>query len=62
MILKRERFFSKDNLWVKRPGTGEILAEEFESILGKKANNDISSGQQLNEKIFNNKSFLDYKL
>ena len=45
--IKKGEIFSKDNLWVKRPGTGEILAEEFESILGKKAKNDISSGQQL---------------
>ncbi len=29
--------FTKENLWVKRPGTGEILAEKFEEILGKKA-------------------------
>ena len=45
--IKKGDVFSKQNLWVKRPGTGEILAEEFESILGKKAKNDISSGQQL---------------
>ena len=45
--IKKGDIFSKENLWVKRPGTGEILAEEFESILGKKAKNDISSGQQL---------------
>jgi len=45
--IKKGDVFSKENLWVKRPGTGEILAEEFESILGKKAKNDISSGQQL---------------
>ena len=29
--------FSKDNLWVKRPGTGEILADEYESLLGRTA-------------------------
>ena len=45
--IKKGDIFSKENLWVKRPGTGEILAEEFESILGKKAKNDISSGHQL---------------
>ena len=45
--IKKGDVFSKENLWGKRPGTGEILAEEFESILGKKAKNDISSGQQL---------------
>jgi N-acetylneuraminate synthase len=30
-------FFTKDNIWVKRPGTGELLAERFEEILGKRA-------------------------
>ena len=29
--------FTKDNLWVKRPGTGAILAEQYSDILGKKA-------------------------
>ena len=29
--------FTKENLWVKRPGTGEILAGKFEYILGRKA-------------------------
>lgn len=45
--IKKGDTFSKDNLWVKRPGTGQILAEEFESIIGKKAMNDIPSGHQL---------------
>ena len=35
--------FTKENIWVKRPGTGEILAEEYENILGKKALNNISA-------------------
>ncbi len=39
--------FTKDNIWVKRPGTGEILAEEFNSILGKKAKRDIADDEQL---------------
>ena len=25
--------FTKDNIWVKRPGTGEILAKDFKSII-----------------------------
>lgn len=29
--------FSRDNLWVKRPGTGEILARDFEALLGRTA-------------------------
>lgn len=38
---------SKDNVWVKRPGTGEILARDFESVLGKSANRDISRNDQI---------------
>jgi N-acetylneuraminate synthase len=39
--------FTKENIWVKRPGTGSILAEKFESILGKKATRDIDNDEQL---------------
>ncbi|KGL63238.1 N-acetylneuraminate synthase family protein [Polaribacter sp. Hel1_85] len=39
--------FTMDNIWVKRPGTGEILAENFNNILGKKAINNIDVDQQL---------------
>jgi len=39
--------FSMDNIWVKRPGTGEILAGSFEEILGKTARMDIRKNEQL---------------
>jgi N-acetylneuraminate synthase len=39
--------FTKDNIWVKRPGTGAILADKFEAILGKKASQAIANDQQL---------------
>ena len=39
--IKKGEVFTKNNLWVKRPGTGSILAERFESILGKVATTDI---------------------
>ncbi len=42
--------FSKENIWVKRPGTGEILAENFNDILGKKALKDIENDTHLNWK------------
>jgi len=45
--IKQGEKFSKDNLWVKRPGTGEILAKHFESLLGKVAQNDIEADVQL---------------
>lgn len=33
--------FTKENIWVKRPGTGEIKADRYADILGKKAAEDI---------------------
>ena len=39
--------FSEENIWVKRPGTGEILAEHFEKCLNQKAKRKIFSGEHL---------------
>lgn len=39
--IKKGEEFTKENLWVKRPGTGEILAEKFNEIIGKFATNDV---------------------
>jgi sialic acid synthase SpsE len=39
--------FTKDNIWVKRPGIGEINAEHYESILGEKANKDLKEDEHL---------------
>lgn len=39
--IKKGDIFTKDNLWVKRPGTGEILAQSYNEILGKEATRDI---------------------
>lgn len=40
--IKAGEKFTKDNLWVKRPGTGDILAESYENIIGKTAKVDIN--------------------
>jgi N-acetylneuraminate synthase len=45
--IKKGEVFSKANIWVKRPGTGEILAEYFNGILGKMATCDIDTDEQL---------------
>lgn len=45
--------FTMENIWVKRPGTGEIKAVDFERLLGKTASQDIKSGQQLGWKDVN---------
>jgi N-acetylneuraminate synthase len=38
---------SADNIWVKRPGTGEIKAVDYERLLGKTAKNGIKRDVQL---------------
>jgi len=38
---------TKENIWVKRPGTGEISAENFNDLLGKKAARKIVNDNQL---------------
>ena len=40
--IKKGELFTRDNLWLTRPGTGQILAEEFTSLLGKCAAEDIA--------------------
>jgi N-acetylneuraminate synthase len=40
--LKKGERFSKKNLWVKRPGTGEIKADKYKSLLGMRASRDIA--------------------
>jgi sialic acid synthase SpsE len=45
--IKKGEAFSKDNIWVKRPGTGEIPAEQFDALLGKTATRDIEHDEQL---------------
>jgi N-acetylneuraminate synthase len=48
--VKKGEPLDKDNIWVKRPGTGEILAENYESILGKVAGVDMDEGHHLSYK------------
>jgi N-acetylneuraminate synthase len=39
--IKADDVFSRENIWVKRPGTGKIFARDFESLLGKRAARDL---------------------
>lgn len=45
--IKKGEAFTRDNLWVKRPGRGGILAEEYESILGRCARDNIERDIQI---------------
>lgn len=39
--------FTEDNIWVKRPGTGQIKAADYKEVLGKRAKVDIKSNCQI---------------
>ncbi|OZG74920.1 polyhydroxyalkanoate biosynthesis repressor PhaR [Hahella sp. CCB-MM4] len=45
--IEKGELLSKDNIWVKRPGTGQIKAESFNTLLGKRAKSSISKDQHL---------------
>lgn len=45
--IKKGEKLSANNVWVKRPGTGEIKAIDYKRILGKKAKSDIKMNSQI---------------
>lgn len=45
--IKAGESFSADNIWVKRPGTGEIKAKDYESLFGKSAVRDLPVNAQV---------------
>ncbi|MBE5900464.1 MAG: polyhydroxyalkanoate biosynthesis repressor PhaR [Lachnospiraceae bacterium] len=49
--IKEGEMFTHDNIWVKRPGTGEIRAEEYETLIGKKATCDIQADTHITHEM-----------
>ncbi len=47
--IKKGDVFTKENIWVKRPGTGEIKAEDYKKLLGKTAAQNIPIDTQLKQ-------------
>jgi N-acetylneuraminate synthase len=45
--IKKGESLTKENIWVKRPGTGKILAEHFEGLMDKIATRNINNDEQL---------------
>jgi N-acetylneuraminate synthase len=45
--IKQGEILTKENIWVKRPGTGKILAEHYNDVIGKTAARDIGNDEQL---------------
>ena len=46
--IKKGEKFTLENTWVKRPGTGEILASDLDRVLGKVCKEDLSANVQIN--------------
>ncbi len=45
--IKKGEVLTKENIWVKRPGTGKILAEHFNNLIGKTVSRDIENDEHL---------------
>jgi len=45
--IKKGDIYTTENIWVKRPGNGEIKAANYDSILGRTASKDIDIDEQL---------------
>lgn len=45
--IKKGELLNRKNIWVKRPGTGQILAGSFNKLIGKQAARDIAADQHL---------------
>lgn len=46
--IKKGEIFSSENIWVKRPGNGEVSADKYNDIIGKTAASDIPNDTHLN--------------
>lgn len=46
--IKKGEIFTKNNIWVKRPGIGEIRAENYNNLIGKLALCDIPKDTHIN--------------
>jgi len=49
--IKAGEVFNENNIWVKRPGTGTILAEKFFDVIGRKSNKDLPVDYQLDWEV-----------
>ena len=49
--IKKGECFTKENIWAKRPGTGELKAERFFDLLGRRSAIDIPNNTHLSVKM-----------
>jgi N-acetylneuraminate synthase/UDP-N-acetylglucosamine 2-epimerase (hydrolysing) len=51
--IKKGETFTRNNVWVKRPGTGELLAEYYNNVLNKTATCDVAIDTQIRKDMVN---------
>lgn len=47
--IDKGEILTEENLWVKRPGTGDFGPEDYENLLGKRVIRKLSAGEQLKQ-------------
>ncbi|MEQ6356847.1 N-acetylneuraminate synthase family protein [Lysinibacillus sp. M3] len=50
--IKEGELLTENNIWVKRPGTGEIPASDYRSVLGKIVNRNVAKDEHLSYSDF----------
>lgn len=48
--IKKNQILNKNNIWVKRPGTGDFLPKDLKKLYGKKVNKNIEINTQIKKK------------
>ena len=46
--LKKGQIITSNDIWARRPGNGQIPADKFDNLVGKKINKNLSKNTQLN--------------
>ena len=52
--IKKGSKLNRDNIWVKRPGTGDYLAKDYTKLIGKKVLRNIKINTQIKKKHLKN--------
>ena len=48
--IKKGETLTKNNIWVKRPGLGDFLAEDYKKLLGKKTTRKVNINKYINKR------------
>ena len=60
--LKKDQIIKSEDIWARRPGNGEIPADKFDHLVGKRIKHEIKYNTQRHGKMFHPNRFLTIKL